>query len=76
MNIRDTETFRVTSYHNGLAFVLAHKGAMRDVLFQGEDALRFEAELDAMETAFPDKSTDAVLASIWSDYEAVSAEIC
>ena len=64
--IRDRPGFRVTSYGNGMAYVLRNNSTGRDIYFQGDDAARFRDEMGGLESRFDD--TDKVLAWLWFDY--------
>lgn len=66
--IHDLPEFTVTSYGNGLAYCLAHKPSQRDILFQGDDAAQFRAELDGLTEGTPALDYGDALRAIWSDY--------
>ncbi len=66
--IRERPDFTVTSYGNGLAYEMKAHPSGASAYFQGEDAERFEAELEALEARWND--VDEALARLWFSYAA------
>lgn len=63
--IMNGATFALDSTGNGAFYLLRHKKAKRSTFFQGDDAVRFEENLEGTEFAFPDESIDFVLRWLW-----------
>ena len=70
--IHDTSQHTVTSYGNGLAYVLADKHTGHSVLFQGDDARTFEDQLRELTEGRLTLSYTNALAYIWEDYRDVA----
>lgn len=66
--LHDTPRFTLVSHGNGLAYVLERKSNGRSVLFQGDDALTFHSQLDALVAGRIDMSYDNALGCLWYDY--------
>jgi len=49
--IVNTDMFRIESYSNGLAYDMTSKVTWDSIFLQGDCALQFESELEALETA-------------------------
>lgn len=70
--IHSTRRFTCTSYGNGLAYVLEHRSSQKSILFQGDDADQFRAELYNLSSGRLPLSYDEVLGVLWNDYHAVA----
>ena len=51
----------LASYGNGYAYVLTGPEVPHGIAVQGDDAIDFRLELEAIEHTWPEKSTDEVL---------------
>lgn len=60
--------FTLISIGNGLAYEFGRAGADRTVFVQGDDALAFREQWEAMETARPHAPTTALLRELWEQY--------
>ena len=75
VTVRHAPPFTLQSAGNGACYLLTHVAARRDVFFQGDDAIDFETELEALEMLRPETSTSAILAELWNLYAEFSAPI-
>lgn len=67
----DANFVQVDSYHNGGAYNVSFGEAgtsMRNVFLQGDDALVFREQWDAIEARHPDRLTFEVITEIMDDY--------
>ena len=68
--ILNTDKFQITSYGQGVAYQFVNKRTCRDILFQGDDALLFHAELvDMWDGHLP---YDRFLARVWDEFAHLS----
>lgn len=67
--------FSLETWDNGLAYALTHNPSNKQVFVQGDDALRFEADREAVENAKPDLTDDQVMAWLWDQCDYGSAAI-
>jgi hypothetical protein len=74
MLIHDSETWRLESWGHGLSYAFTHKPTNRQYFCQGDDALDFERQLDAIEEYQPGWSYDRCLAWAWDqcDFSSVA----
>lgn len=68
--ILSTPRFILYSFGNGLAYDLTRRDGLGNVFVQGDDASTFRDELDAMESAAPDRATDEILGELFATYAA------
>lgn len=71
--IMDSETFQLHSNGNGLFYTLYRKNEGKIVedgslFFQGDDAIIFEDNLNALEIANPEETVTFILAELWYIY--------
>lgn len=73
--IHSTRRFTCLSYGNGLAYTLEQRSTRNSILFQGEDADQFRAELDNLTCGRLPLSYDDALGVLWNDYCAAAAAV-
>lgn len=66
--VHNTRRFNCLSYGNGLAYTLENKLTRTSILFQGDDADQFRAELDNLTCGRLPLSFDDALGVLWNDY--------
>jgi hypothetical protein len=69
----DGPEFRLRSYGNGTAYSLDHKPAHETVFVQGDDAVRFETDLEAINAHRPDWTYEQVCRWLWDQCDYGSA---
>ncbi len=65
------ERLRVDSYNNGIAYNVTLGGdgsPLRNVFLQGDDAIEFRADWNALERARPDRQTRNIILSLVDPY--------
>lgn len=66
--LHDTPRFFVTSWGNGLAYIMTHRHAHRSIFFQGEDVEEFRQLLTTYEETCPNVAYDELLFAVWSNF--------
>lgn len=66
--IRQADDIALTSYGNGAAYLLEQAGGPVICFQYGDDADRMRADLEAIETAAPDKPTGDVLRELLANH--------
>lgn len=72
--IFENERFRLTSFGNGLSYVLLHKQGCRDVFVQGDDATAFRAEFETW-AGMSGATYASAAENIWIDYACISEPV-
>lgn len=66
--IVDSEIFQVTSFGNGLSYLVVYKPGSVDFFVHGDSAITFREEWEALENAFPERNIDLIFAELWDRY--------
>ena len=66
--ICETETYRLKSYGNGLAYALEHKQEPRSLFWQGEDARQFDEEWQAFGERNSETPFDVFFTRMFEEY--------
>lgn len=61
----DGQSFRLTSWGRGVAFLLVNKREGMELFLQGDDALEFEADMEATTKSKPSLTFQQVAAWLW-----------
>lgn len=69
--ICETETYRLKSYGNGLAYTLEHKRKPRSLFWQGDDARQFDEDWQSFGNTFPHTPFDRFFAQQFEEYEII-----
>lgn len=67
--VYDLPRYCVRSYGNGTAYEMIDKATANSMFFQGDDALKFEREIELAVSADPDKLYDLIFEVIWNAHE-------
>lgn len=71
VRIFTSDKFDLISYGFGESYALHDRCGHRSLFVQGDDALRFCANLQSWEKAFPDKSYNEIMTELCEEYSAV-----